>query len=104
MHRHFLRTGQNIRVCLLLTRVFYGACGHTSANHSVDRIQPPCTLVDRMAQPPCTLHFVGGSCLLECWGMRYREFGVSSMRALSDIMTPGMYKGHALPRIWRQYH
>jgi hypothetical protein len=36
--------------------------------------------------------------------MRYREFGVNSLRALSGIMTPGMYKGHALPKIWRHYH
>jgi hypothetical protein len=50
------------------------------------------------------VHF-GGSCLLECSrGMRYREFDVSSLRALPGIMTPGLYKGHALPRIWRQYH
>jgi hypothetical protein len=35
--------------------------------------------------------------------MRYREFDVSSLRALPGTMTPGLYKGHALPRIWRQY-
>ena len=59
-----------------------------SANHLVDRFQPPCTLVDRI-QPACTLV---DSCLLKgSRSMRYREFGVSSLSDLSGIMTPGMY-------------